>query len=123
MSIVYELWQNHRMNIALEEEYTALRYDFLVSEGLVNLTSEEKKEIYSEAVKLLLRDLNEVYMKAVDFIEMAAIKKRMDNIRLNKMDEKDKEEVIALSKAISIRRCFDNMDAFPYEKLRVDIKK
>jgi len=101
-----DLFYNHKQATALEIEYTDEIYDLLVEQGYINLTKQQKVDIFARAKRLYATDLNVVVTAGT----LEEIKEALENLRLLKraeLSDEQKQYLASLCKRISMKECFD----------------
>lgn len=106
---IKELFFNHRQATDMDDEYTDEIYDFLVAEGRINLTNEQKLDIFVQGKRVYATELT----MQVDSLDIAESKQALTTLRdmkMNRLPPDKKAYVGAICKRILIKQYFDRTE-------------
>jgi rRNA-processing protein FCF1 len=101
-----DLFYNHKQATALDMEYTSEIYDLLVEQGYINLTKQQKLDIFAKAKRLYATDLN-IVMTAGTLDEIKEAMNNLKRLKTNELDSEQREYLALLCKRLSMKECFD----------------
>ncbi len=105
-----ELFDNHKKAIAIEEEYTSEIYDFLIKEGKINLTKEEKSVIFAKATREYTTHMNNILSSGCSPQERTDVLAKLQLIKTDQLDGELKQQLVNASYRIAICECFDKLN-------------
>ena len=100
----------HKQATALQDEYSAEIYDFLEREGRISLSKQEKIQIFEDAKKQYVTELQSVirsgdYSKALDALNLINSMKAD-----NGYSEEQKQYLALMCKRIVLKQYLDKVD-------------
>jgi len=101
-----DLFYNHKQATALDMEYTSEIYDLLVEQGYINLTKQQKLDIFAKAKRLYATDLN-IVMTAGTLDEIKVAMEKLKKLKRGELDTEQREYLALLCKRLSMKECFD----------------
>ena len=104
---IQDLWLNHKRATSLDFEYTELIYDFLIEEGKIDLTKEQKIVIFGKAKNLYKAEL-EIAIKTGTIKSMQQAQDDLKLVTVGKLNDRHKLRCVELSKIISVKEFFDS---------------
>ena len=108
------LFTNHKQATAFDDEYSQEVYDFLVQEGIINLTLEEKKTIFAQAKEIYSNELDaRIMTEELGRSKQAMILKRL--LRTGEMTETQRDYLVRLSVKIILKGHFDNVKSLEFK--------
>lgn len=108
------LFTNHKQATAFDDEYSQEVYDFLVQEGIINLTLEEKKTIFAQAKEIYSNELDaRIMTEELGRSKQAMILKRL--LRTGEMTETQRDYLGKLSIKIILKGHFDNVKSLEFK--------
>lgn len=108
------LFTNHKQATAFDDEYSQEVYDFLVKEGVINLTLEEKKTIFAQAKEIYSNELDaRIMTEELGRSKQAMILKRL--LRTGEMTETQRDYLVRLSVKIILKGHFDNVKSLEFK--------
>lgn len=108
------LFTNHKQATAFDDEYSQEVYDFLVKEGIINLTLEEKKAIFAQAKEIYSNELDaRIMTEELGRSKQAMILKRL--LRTGEMTETQRDYLVRLSVKIILKGHFDNVKSLEFK--------
>ena len=123
ISLIAELYNNHKLRITIDEEYTPDRYDFLDKEGIISIPAVEKRIIYNREYSAMLSEISNLYRDSRNMSLSVELKKKLDRFRDNRLNEDDKKELKARCKRVSLKAYFDKLYKPPFDLTKMDTKK
>lgn len=112
VTAIKELFFFHKQATALNEEYTAEIYDYLINKGLINLTNAEKVAIFADAKAMFVGD-TQTLMADDDITVAKQAIVTMRRIRTNKMLPEQMEYLGKVSKRLCIKKYFNSIERLP----------
>ena len=108
------LFTNHKQATAFDDEYSQEVYDFLVQEGIINLTLEEKKTIFAQAKEIYSNELDaRIMTEELGRSKQAMKLKRL--LRTGEMTETQRDYLVRLSVKIILKGHFDNVKSLEFK--------
>lgn len=108
------LFTNHKQATAFDDEYSQEVYDFLVQEGIINLTLEEKKAIFAQAKEIYSNELDaRIMTEELGRSKQAMILKRL--LRTGEMTDTQRDYLGKLSIKIILKGHFDNVKSLEFK--------
>lgn len=108
------LFTNHKQATAFDNEYSHEVYDFLVLEGIINLTLEEKKTIFAQAKEIYSNELDaRIMTEELGRSKQAMILKRL--LRTGEMTDTQRDYLGKLSIKIILKGHFDNVESLEFK--------
>jgi|GEM_PF-5816003 len=108
------LFTNHKQATAFDDEYSQEVYDFLVKEGIINLTLEEKKAIFAQAKEIYSNELDaRIMTEELGRSKQAMILKRL--LRTGEMTDTQRDYLGKLSIKIILKGHFDNVKSLEFK--------
>lgn len=108
------LFTNHKQATAFDNEYSHEVYDFLVQEGIINLTLEEKKAIFAQAKEIYSNELDaRIMTEELGRSKQAMILKRL--LRTGEITETQRDYLGKLSIKIILKGHFDNVKSLEFK--------
>ena len=114
ISVIKELLLNHKRDLAIPEEYTVARYEFLVAEGLINFTKEEKNTIFDKAKLEYQCELTNLIHTGSPQDGRAA-NEAMINLGKNIFNKTQFEYLMAKCKIIGLKYYLDNVQSIDFK--------
>ena len=105
--ILKELLINHKAGLAILDEYTIVRYEFLKSEGLINFTQDEMKEIFNVAKGEYAYELNNL-VNTGGIVDSHTAQELLKKLEENLFTPDTLEYLYKKCKIISLKRFLDN---------------
>lgn len=109
ISVIKELFLNHKRDLAIPEEYTIARYEFLVAEKLINFTKEEKNAIFDKAKLEYSCELTNIIHTGTP-TESKAASETMTNLTKNMFNKRQLEYLFAKCKIIGLKYYLDSVE-------------
>lgn len=104
----------HKQATAFDDEYSQEVYDFLIKEGIINLTLEEKKTIFAQAKEIYSNELDaRIMTEELGRSKQAMILKRL--LRTGEMTETQRQYIGKLSIKIILKGHFDNVESLEFK--------
>lgn len=108
------LFTNHKQATAFDDEYSQEVYDFLIQEGIINLTLEEKKAIFAQAKEIYSNELDaRIMTEELGRSKQAMILKRL--LRTGEMTDTQRDYLGKLSIKIILKGHFDNVKSLEFK--------
>jgi hypothetical protein len=107
---VNQLLYNHRRVISFDDEYTPAKYDFLVDEGKLVLTAEQKKTIFAKAIGEYKYELENMVLNEGGLYSAKYANAILDNLPDRKFTRKQLEYLQNKSKVIALKEYFDSLE-------------
>lgn len=108
------LFTNHKQATAFDDEYSQEVYDFLIQEGIINLTLEEKKTIFAQAKEIYSNELDaRIMTEELGRSKQAMILKRL--LRTGEMTDTQRDYLGKLSIKIILKGHFDNVKSLEFK--------
>jgi hypothetical protein len=112
--ILLELFANHKKNLTVVDEYSDARYNFLVAEGKLNLSIEQKKHIYELALDQYIDDMTDEYRSSDTKSVAESIKAIIDRVKEGYLTETQKEMVRKRSRILAMKKYFDSIEKLEF---------
>ena len=109
-----QLFHFHKQATTLDDEYTEEMYDFLIAEGLLNLTKEQKITIFADAKIDYMRELNFQSQSSDNNVSIRA-GKLMRLMKLNQLPEDETKLLGQMCKVKSIKNYFDSIQNIEFK--------
>lgn len=106
---VKALFDNHKNATSLDFEYNKEIYDFLVRIKLINLSKEDKKDIYEKVIRLYCAEKDNI----IQYGSIKDAKKAISDlylIKINEPKEEEKQKIIEMCRVVSIKECFNKLN-------------
>jgi hypothetical protein len=114
IQVLNELLLNHKQGLAIGEEYTIARYDFMVAEGLIQFTNEQKQAIFEQAKEQYLYELNNLEHTG-SVVEGHTAQKAIHSIEENLFTDKQLNYLYDKCKVIGLMRYLDSVDKLNFK--------
>jgi len=106
------LFGYHKQATALESEYSHEIYRFLLEEGHIVLTAQDKLAIFADARQLLIAELQmQIDMGSIEETRNAL--GFLTNIKTNRMTPEQAKKIGGMCERIILKRYFNSIDTLP----------
>lgn len=116
--LIIELFENHKLGLSLDSEYTTSRYDFLVNHNNIAFSLEEKKAIFDIAKKQYRDELETMMISFDDMQIVDNYRMLIKNIDNNTMTSIQVSHLGNKCKVLAMKQYFDSIT-----ELKIDLKQ
>ncbi len=112
IGVIWDLFHNYKDTFFRPEEFTAEKYDFLVEEGIISLTLEQKTEFYAKAKAEYIKELEEL-IKFGTLQQIKDAKRDLDFVKW-KIAPEQKRYIQGKAKGMAVRAYFDTVESIQF---------